>query len=163
MALEKTVGSETILAFAGIELNTLRMEAILPADKTAKCTTLLSTSLRHKKVMLREIQSLIGLLNFACSVVVPGRAFLGRLIDLTKGVKSPHHFIGLNKVVKADLEIWQSFLLDFNGRSFFLSDAWTDPLSLNLYTDAAGSLSYGGIFGSEWFFGANGSNLISQS
>ena len=163
MAPEKTVGSETILAFAGIELNTLRMEASLPADKTAKCTTLLSTSLRRKKVMLREIQSLIGLLNFACSVVVPGRAFFGRLIDLTKGVKSPHHFIGLNKVVKADLEIWQSFLLDFDGRSFFLSDAWTDPLSLNLYTDAAGSLSYGGIFGSEWFFGANGSNLISQS
>ena len=26
--------------------------------------------------------------------------------------------------------------------------------SLNLYTDAAGSLGYGGIFGSKWFFGA---------
>ncbi len=151
MMPEKTVGPENILAFAGIELDTLSMEACLPMDKTTKCKTLISTFLRLKKVMLREIQSLIGLLNFACSVVVPGRAFLHRLIDLTKGVKSPHHFIRLNK---ADLELWQSFLLDFNGRSFFLNDAWNDSLSLNLYTDASGSLGYGGIFDSEWFFGA---------
>ena len=87
MAPEKTVGPENILAFAGIELDTLRMEARLPLDKTTKCKTLISTFLRRKKVTLREIQSLIGLLNFACSVVVPGRAFLRRLIDLTKGVK----------------------------------------------------------------------------
>ena len=154
MAPEKTVSPETVLAFAGIELDTLRMEARLPPDKTAKCQTLISTFLRRKKVTLREIQSLLGLLNFACSVVVPGRAFLRRLIDLTKGVKFPHHFIRLNKSSKADLALWQSFLDDFNGRSFFLNDAWHDSLSLNLYTDAAGSLGYGGIFGSEWFFGA---------
>ena len=152
MAPEKTVGPENILVFAGIELDTLRMEARLPLDKTTKCKTLISTFLRRKKVTLREIQSLIGLLNFACSVVVPGPAFLRRLIDLTKGVKFPHHFIRLNKSSKADLGLWQSFLDNFNGRSFFLNDAWHDLLSLNLYTDAAGSLGYGGIFGSEWFF-----------
>ena len=50
MAPEKTMGPETILAFAGIELNTLRMEACLPLDKIAKCQTLISTFLRRKKV-----------------------------------------------------------------------------------------------------------------
>ena len=123
MAPEKTAGPETVLAFARIELDLLRMEARLPPDKTAKCQTLISTFLRRKKVTLREIQSLLGLLNFACSVVVPGKAFLRRLIDLTKGVKFSHHFIRLNKSSKADLALWQSFLDDFNGRSFFLNDA----------------------------------------
>ena len=102
------------------------MEARLPLDKTAKCQTLISTFVRGKKVTLREMQSLLGLLNF-------------RLIDLKKGVKFPHHFIRLNKSSKADLALWQSFLDDFNGRSFFLNDAWHDSLSLNLFTDAAGS------------------------
>ena len=97
MAPEKTVGPETILAFAGIEFDTLRMQARLPLDKTAKFQTLIFTFRRCKKVILREIQSLLGLLNFACSVVVPGRAFIRQLIDLTKGVKFPHHFIRLNK------------------------------------------------------------------
>lgn len=154
MAPEKTVGPQNIISFAGIEQDTLRMEARLPADKTEKCIFLISSFRRRKKVTLREIQSLTGLLNFACSVVVPGRAFLRRLIDLTKGVKSAHHFIRLTKSVKADLEIWQSFLADFNGRAFFLSDIWLDSASLNLYTDAAASLGYGAIFSNEWCYGA---------
>ena len=106
IALEKTVGPQNILSFARIELDTLRMEARLPADKTEKCKLLIASFLRRKKVTLREIQSLTGLLNFACSVVVPGRAFLRRLIDLTKGITSAHHFIRLKKAVKADLELW---------------------------------------------------------
>lgn len=154
IAPEKTVGPVNMLSFAGIELDTLAMEARLPGDKTEKCKLLIATFLRRKKVTLRELQSLVGLLNFACSVVVPGRAFLRRLIDLTKGITSPHHFIRLNKSVKADLQLWYSFLIDFNGRSFFLSDVWLDSAGLNLYTDSAGSLGYGAVFGNEWVFGA---------
>ena len=41
------------------------------------------------KVTLKEVQSLIGLLNFAFSVVRPSRAFLRRLIDLALGIRSP--------------------------------------------------------------------------
>lgn len=64
-----------------------------------------------------HLQSLTGLLNFACSVIVPGRAFLRRLIDLTVGIQSPHHLIRLSKDVKEDLKVWLSFLSNFNGRS----------------------------------------------
>ncbi|XP_078345299.1 uncharacterized protein LOC144630809 isoform X2 [Oculina patagonica] len=53
---------------------------------------------------------------------VPGRAFLRRLIDLTVGVRRPHHRIRLGKETKHDMEVWLKFLTDFNGRSFFLSD-----------------------------------------
>ena len=87
MAPEKTVGPSTTLAFAGIELDTVFMEARLPHEKLDKCRDLLSTFLRRRRVTLQEIQSLTGLLNFACTVVVPGLAFLRRLIDLTIGVE----------------------------------------------------------------------------
>ena len=59
------------------------MEARLPPDRLVKCRDLIAGFLRRRKVTLRGIQSLTGLLNFACTVVVPGRAFLRRLIDLT--------------------------------------------------------------------------------
>ena len=154
IAPEKTVGPQNVLSFAGIELDTLRMEARLPMDKTAKCQSLMASFRRRKKVILREMQSLTGLLNFACTVVVPGRAFLRRLIDLTKGITSAHYFVRLTRSVKADLQLWQSFLCGFNDRSFFLSDVWHDSLALNLYTDAAASLGYGAVFGNEWCFGA---------
>ena len=81
---------------------------------------------------LKEIQSLTSLLNFACSVILPGRASLRRLTDLTTGIQSPFHFIHLKKEVKADLEVWQEFLDEYNGKSFFLEDFWHTSEFLNL-------------------------------
>ena len=96
IAPEKTFGPATTLSFAGIELDTVSFEARLPLDKINRCLSLISDFLTRKKVTLKEIQSLTGMLNFACSVVVPGRAFLRRLIDLTVGIHSPYHFVRLN-------------------------------------------------------------------
>ena len=79
------------------------MAARLPHDKIQKCTTLISQFLWRKKVTLKELQSLIGLLNFACAVFKPGHAFLRRLIDLTIGIRSAHHLIRLTSEAKADL------------------------------------------------------------
>ena len=100
IAPEKTCGPATTLTFAGIELDSIKSEARLPKDKIAKCVQFISTFLHRKKVTLKELQSLIGLLNFACSVIAPGRAFLRRLIDLTRGATLPHHFIRLRHEVK---------------------------------------------------------------
>ena len=99
MAPHKTVGPSTVLSFAGIELDTVHSEARLPRDKVMRCVSQVSDFLKCKKVTLRELQSLIGLLNFACSVVLPGRAFLRRLIDLTVGITRPQHFIRLTRAV----------------------------------------------------------------
>ena len=109
IAPEKTVGPQTVLIFTGIELDTNTMEARLPNDKITKTKSFLSDFLRRKKVSLKETQSLIGLLNFACSVVVPGRAFLRRLIDLTKGVKLPHYRIRLTKSVKGAVSPFHAY------------------------------------------------------
>ena len=99
------------------------------------------------------MQSLIGLFNFTCSVITPGRAFLRRMVDLTKGPQRPHHHIRLTKDVKQDIALWFRFLDHFNGKSFFLDDKWLTSPNLDMYTDAAGSLGYGAIFGKRWLYG----------
>lgn len=55
--------------FVGIILDIPKYETHLPEDKLVK-----------SKCTLKEMQSLIGVLNFACSVVQPGRAFKWRMI-----------------------------------------------------------------------------------
>ena len=149
----KTVGPSTTMAFAGIELDSILMEARLPQDKLVKCRDLISAFLKRRKVSLKEIQSLTGLLNFACTVVVPGRAFLRRLIDLTIGITRPHYLIKLSKEVKEDLLVWQHFLSGFNGHSFFLSEEWCNSHQLKLYTNASGAYGFGAIFGKQWCYG----------
>ena len=79
LAPQKTVGPETVLQFAGIILDSIHMEARLPDKKLTKCRRTLTDFLAPRSVCLRELQSLIGLLNFTCLVVVPGHAFLRRL------------------------------------------------------------------------------------
>ncbi len=96
-----------------------------------------------------ELQSFIGLLNFACSVVTVGRPFLRRLINLTLGLRCPHHKRRLTKAVRADLHAWALFIDHFNGRSMFLEDRLQHTShTLQLCTDA-NNLGFGGVFGSR--------------
>ena len=139
LAPEKTVGPDTVLQFAGITLDSVFFEARLPEDKLAKCRVMLHNVYTRRTVTLKELQSLIGLLNFTCTDVAPGRAFLRRLIDLTKGIQKLHHYIRLSKGAKSDILIWLRFLEDFNNKSFFFNDIWETSHTLHLYTYAVGS------------------------
>ena len=77
--------------------------------------------LSEGKVKREDLQSLLGTLSFACSVVMPGRAFLRRLFDKTHGLRKPHHRTRLSSENKCDLRLWLDFLNDFNGKCFFLN------------------------------------------
>ncbi|XP_062622103.1 uncharacterized protein LOC134283613 isoform X1 [Saccostrea cucullata] len=127
------------------------MEIRLPQEKLLRMRSQIDVYKSRKKITLQELQSVIGLLNFACSVVPPGRTFLRRLIDLTKGLQKPHHRRRLGKEAKADLEAWSIFLNHFNGKSLFLEDVWYTSDKLQLFTDASG-LGFGGYFGVKWFY-----------
>ena len=100
IANEKTMGPDRALQFAGIILDTALMEARLPEEKLQKCLSQLNYSCSRKSVTLKELQSLIWLLNFAGCVVVPRRAFLRRLINLTRGIRKATHHVRLTKESK---------------------------------------------------------------
>lgn len=153
LAAEKTMGPLNVLPFLGITLDTKKLEARLPEDKLEQCREQIIASLRLEKITLRGLQSVIGLLNFACSVVVPGRCFLRRLIDLTMGVRKPTHFIRLTKEVKLDLQTWLSFLQNYNGASFFIDENFLTGNYLSLYTDSSKTIGWGAVYGKKWFYG----------
>ena len=94
MAEEKTFLHTQVLSFLGYELDSVKMEVRLLSNKLQKCLSLIQEFLTKPKFTLKTLQSIIGTLNFACAVVLPGRAFLRRLIDFW-GVKAslfhPYH------------------------------------------------------------------------
>ena len=75
------------------------------------------------------------------------------MINLTKWVPSRFHHIRLNKEFFKDLKTWKAFLADWNGRSFFLNTTVTPSPQMELYTDALGTIGYGGYFNGKWFQG----------
>ena len=66
------------------------MEIRLPEDKLVKLKDKLAYIANREKVTLGELLSLIGFYKFACAVVIPGRAYLMRIIDLSIGLKKKH-------------------------------------------------------------------------
>ena len=83
IAHKKTYPASTQLEFLGVLLNSEKMTACLPANKLTGTNQTLFEWLSKKSCILHELQSLIGTLQFACRVVVPGRAFLQRMTNLT--------------------------------------------------------------------------------
>jgi hypothetical protein len=133
----KTVLPTKVIIIHGIEVDSEEMECGLSQDKIVKINTVLISAMHGKKITLRSPQSLIGLLNFACMAVCPDRAFLRHLVDLTVKMVSPFHFIMLTCEARTELQVWQSFIETFNGKSVFLADTSITSDHLKLFTDAS--------------------------
>ena len=149
---ERTVQPSTCVTIHGIEIDTASMSIRLPQEKLDELRAKVSDMSVRKKTSLKDLQFLLGSLNFACKVIAPGRAFLRRLYDLIKNVHYQHYKIRLNKQARADLSTWSVFLDSFNGHVLCLPSTWNDSDTLRLYTDALGK-SYAAILGSRWIQG----------
>ena len=78
-APDKTEGPVTCLTFLGVELDTVAMEARLSAAKLLELQQLISEWGMKSTASIRELQTLQGVLTWACGVVRPGRFFLRRI------------------------------------------------------------------------------------
>ena len=58
--------------------------------------------------------------------------------------------------------MWAEFLANFNGRTIFIAEQWLSSTSLNLFTDASGTLGYGAVLGSSWFYRAWSQQWVNQ-
>ena len=129
------------------------MVARLPQDKLARTKQALYQWSLKKSAMLRELQSLIGTLQFACRVIAPGSPFVQRIIHQTKGTQLPYW---QNKLIAGfwkDIKIWVDLLENWNGVSIFRYPHVSHPPDLQLFTDASGSIGYEGFLDGQWFQG----------
>ena len=49
--------------------------------------------------------------------------------------------------------MWQSFLVNCNGAAIIPDQIWLDNADIQLFTDASGSVGFGGYFRGSWFQG----------
>ena len=152
MAAHKTEGPSTVLAFLGILVDTDRFELRLPPDKLARLQETLRSWSGKRSCTRKELESLLGRLSHAATVVRQGRTFLRQLFPLLSLDRAPHHYIRLNAGARADLLWWRLFLRGWNGTSFFPA---ATP-SVEVVSDASGSYGCGafslahGWFQIEW-------------
>ncbi|KAM8939578.1 uncharacterized protein RCH25_053265 [Pelodytes ibericus] len=149
LAADKTEGPTTCLSFLGLEIDSVAGVCRLPKDKLVVLRAAVQMVRGAKKVTLRQLQSLIGRLNFACRIIPVGRVFIRSLSRATAGIAAGHHFIRVTRKIRADLAVWLVFLERFNGKVVF-QRAVVQADELELYTDASGSVGFGAYFAGKW-------------
>ena len=154
LADDKTIGPVTTLTFLGIEINTMEMLMKIPQDKIEELLNIIQSFLNRKKLLKRELESLVGMLNFFGKAVRFSRAFSRRFYDAMSSVPEPHHHIRISSELREDLNMWHTFLRKFNGISYFPASEWVTSSVLQLYTDSAGSvgLGCGAYLHGKWVF-----------
>jgi hypothetical protein len=156
LAAQKTLGPVTCLTFLGIELDTLAMEARLPASKLLELKQLLSVWRGKSSATEREAQSLHGMLQFACRVVRPGRYFVRRIagfaIACEQSERSPLAGAAIPQGLREDVEWWLAFIDQWNGHSLLYELEWQDAKALELWTDACDT-GYGAYYAGAWMAG----------
>ena len=148
LAPDKTTVPDTTVVFLGILLNSIMQTASLPTEKIVSYVADIEAYLLSKKVKQKELQSIVGKLNFAAAVV-PARPFLFRLIQKIYSVHKPHHKIWLTVEMKEDLKTWLQFLKEYNGVTLFRALKLTPSHAINLGSDAS-SKGLGACFGDQW-------------
>ncbi|KAK3086984.1 hypothetical protein FSP39_000036 [Pinctada imbricata] len=151
---EKTEGPSTQIIYLGLLIDTIQQKISIPENKLKDLASALLTTIGKKKVTLKELQSLVGKLNFFSKAIKGSRAFNRRFYNAMSGTTSPFHRIRVSKPMRDDLHTWLTFLYQFNGSTYFSESEWTNANTLDLYTDSAGSASLGcgAILGSKWAF-----------
>lgn len=137
IALDKTEGPTTSITYLGLEIDSVEMVVRMPMQKVQEIITKIKFIKAQKKVTLKCMQQLIGVLNFATRVIVPGRPFLRRLINSTCGLTKPFHHLRITKPVKQDLDMWLMFFERFNGVSVFHDRFWVSNADVEIFTDSA--------------------------
>jgi hypothetical protein len=146
---QKVAGPARIVTFLGVEVNCNDRTLSLPQEKLCETRDLIQSWLGRKKATKKDLQRVIGKLNWCCRVIVGGRTFTRNLINLITKVNMPHHFIRLGLAAREDLIWWAEGLEIFNGTAPFPSDI---PLPSSSFSTDACLTGGGGAYMGDWFY-----------
>ena len=150
LAAHKCLGPTTRLEYLGIILDSEEMIAQLPKDKVLCIIQFIEKMLDKSKCTKLELLQLLGHLNFASRVILPGRSFVSYLIQLSTSVQKLKDKVYLDIHCQQDLYIRHEFLRNWNGISLFYDNHFTTTSEMQLFTDAS-LIGFGGIFQNQWF------------
>ena len=148
LAQEKQEGPDTTITFLGITIDTINQELRLPEEKLKRLLETLSQWEQRKSCTRKELESLIGSLQHACTVIQPGRSFMRSAIPLLKVAKCQHHHIRLSTELRSDLAWWRIFARHWNGTALVIPH---NAKRFEFTSDASGSWGSGAWYENYWF------------
>ena len=112
ISIEKTFFSSTQMIFLGFLIDTVAQLVLVPKEKIHKGQELIEKALKKRKITVKQCQHICRFLNFLGRCIIPGRAFTRCMYSYTLAPQlKAHYHINVSAEMKADLTMWQTFLL----------------------------------------------------
>lgn len=146
----KIEGPSQRLVFLGVLIDTVDMTLSLPNEKLIDFHKLLQSFSVKKRASKRQLESLIGSLNWASQVIQGGRPFLRRIIDLKNTLASHSDQVLLNQDFYADINWWLKFLKVFNGTMKILDDKPVTSIQCDACGEGGGATFLGDFMYINW-------------
>ena len=127
-SVNKACPPSTIMPFLGVLFNTETMTLEITPERLEEIKLLILMWLKKETASLKEIQSLLGKLNFIAACVRPGRIFISRLLQWLKVLyQSENRSHPIPSYVKKDIQWWHRFLPLYNGVSMMMTEEFSQP------------------------------------
>jgi hypothetical protein len=160
LAEDKKEGPTNKLTFLGIQIDTLTMTISIDPVRLTHIQSTLSDWLKLSQASIKQVESLVGTLQFCCRVIRCGRTFLRRLINWKTHLSHRHGITNnahkrmhnLTDSVKKDILWWATYMKEFNGTMSIYPTKWCEDSDMRIATDAC-QQGYGAVFGNKWFAG----------
>jgi len=146
----KVDGPKTEMVFLGIVFSSNDMTLRIPVNKLNETQSLMQRIFHSKKITKREIQSLVGKLNWITQCIYGGRYHMRRLIDKANTLRKPWHRARVTNDMKLDLQWWLSFMRMFNGSVPMVDSRPATPVSIDACKTAAGAFFNGDFVYTPW-------------
>lgn len=127
-ALNKACPPSEIMSFLGVLFNTVTMTMEIIPERLLEIHSLIKFWLNKDTASLKQVQSLLGKLNFIAPCVNPSRIFVSRLLLWLRSIyDSPEILHSIPHFVKKDIIWWDRFLPVYNGISLMEYEHWSAP------------------------------------
>lgn len=152
---KKTILPAQVCRFLGLDIDSVRMQILVPDYKLARIKKELTDFRAHysasSSTPLRDLLALVGRLSHVSRAVRSSRTFLRRMWDCTGSFahhSRPTTHVTLEKAFWADFEWWETFMFRWNGVA-----RWTSKSNTIVFSDAC-LTGFGFHSGLEFRFGS---------
>ncbi|CAC5401652.1 unnamed protein product [Mytilus coruscus] len=137
------------MSFLGVWFDTEKMTLEVTPDRLIEISELVVMWLNKEKARKKEVQSLLGKLNFVSSCVKPGRIFISEVLNFLREFSNNDQVLDVSNELRRDMLWWSKLLLTYNGISIISLEEWTEP---DLFFSCDACLTgCGGMSDSEYF------------
>ena len=144
----KACPASSLMVVLGILFNTINMTISIAPDRVLEIQQEVEAWHDKTSMSRKQLESLIGKLQFASQVIRAGRVFLARLLDELRGSQKRGHFPVPDHIFQ-DFKWWDTIMPILNGMESIYLDIFFEPEAL-IDTDAT-LVGAGGVWKGHYF------------